>query len=509
MVTKTCTVVFTDLANYQTSASRTDREALRNLVAVHEQMVAPVIERYGGEVIKTHGDSFLALFTAATDAVRAGLALIESISGEDGYHIRVGMATGDVEVIAGDAFGEVVNLSSRILSKTPVGQVWLSQATLLCMNQAEIAWESVGRYALKGIAGETEIQRAVPHHRAWLPEPVLQAIRAGRLVRFQRDTPPEKLPPNPIVLLEGYPPGSQVLEDTVASLPVIDPASLWLVTYTIAPSDRIDWERAGRGLIIATPDGLNAAIQEARQRIAYTTGSDTIILDSQSNATVELVLAGLALPEVPMSEVVAGYTYDLLADGRWVNNSGHAVARLDVSPRQVSLMALVTGLRIGDRQMIQGQSVALVNNVQIITPSGALRFIQQPDGPYAGFLLGDSHIRMGIAPGQQAEIGREPNHPGLALPDRRGQDNIRWCPGVRAARARNSGFTMDRALAGRRQAAVGLSTEGISLMNLHEHCPTFVYEGGTLSKIDASRHVQTGDLIVTGTSVIALREPTN
>ncbi|MEL6349178.1 MAG: adenylate/guanylate cyclase domain-containing protein, partial [Myxococcota bacterium] len=233
MGTRTCTVVFTDLANYQAPAGPRDREALRNLVSVHEQMVAPVIEQFGGEVIKTIGESFLALFPAATDAVRAGVALVERISGEEGFHVRVGMATGDVEVIAGDAFGEVVNLASRILSKTPVGQVWLSEATLLCMNQAEIAWESVGRYSLKGIAGETAIHRAVPHNRAWLPEPILKAIRSGTLVRFKRDSPPGKLPPNPIILLEGFAPGSSRLEDTVASLPVIDPASLWLVTYAI------------------------------------------------------------------------------------------------------------------------------------------------------------------------------------------------------------------------------------------------------------------------------------
>ena len=40
------------------------------------------------------------------------------------------------------------------------------------------------------------------------------------------------------------------------------------------------------------------------------TGSDTIIiLDVSGNAELDLVLAGLALPAVPMGDVVASYSY--------------------------------------------------------------------------------------------------------------------------------------------------------------------------------------------------------
>ena len=58
------------------------------------------------------------------------------------------------------------------------------------------------------------------------------------------------------------------------------------------------------------------------------------------------------------------------------------------------------------------------------------------------------------AAGQRVELGREPNHPGLLLPDRNNQDNIRWCPGPRAARAREKGFALDKSLTGRRQTEI-------------------------------------------------------
>ena len=513
MATRTRTVVFTDMANYTASVERTDREGLRNLIAEHERLVAPVLTRHGGRVLKTLGDSFMVLFDSTTDAVRAGVDLAERISGSGGFAIRVGLATGDVEEIEKadvvDCFGEAVNLASRIMGKTPTGEVWFSHATLLCMNQAEVAWEPVGRYALRGIAGEAEIYRAVPPNACILPEPVAQAVRARRLVRIRRGDPMPALPPNPVLLLEGFAPGSNALKDLVDGLPVVDPASLWLLAYNIAPSDRYAWEKLGRGLVIGQPQALDRSILSQSQPTQSSTGSDTIILDVASRATMELVMSGLALPSVPLSEVVAGYTYDLLADGRWVNRSENAIARVDCSTEGVAFVALTPGLTISGRQAPPGKPILLKDREEIRAPSGTIRYHHINDKGYMGLLVADTLARLGIAPGQQAEVGREPNHPGLALPDRRGNENIRWCLGARAARARTGGFTLDRALAGRRQAAITLSASGARLQNLHDRCPTYVLDGDgmDLDLVIASRAIAPGDLIVAGTSVIAVREP--
>ena len=105
------------------------------------------------------------------------------------------------------------------------------------------------------------------------------------------------------------------------------------------------------------------------------------------------------------------------------------------------------------------------------------------------------------------EIGREPAPPGFALPDRRGQENIRWCVGNRAARAREGGFTMDRALAGRRQAAVEIKSLQARLVGLHKTCATHVLRGGLLNRIESSAPLEFDDMIVVGTSVISVRSP--
>ena len=124
-----------------------------------------------------------------------------------------------------------------------------------------------------------------------------------------------------------------------------------------------------------------------------------------------------------------------------------------------------------------------------------------------GVLVSDTPARLGVSDGQMVEIGREPAPPGFALPDRRGQQNIRWCVGSRAARAREGGFTMDRALAGRRQAAVEVQQLQARVLGIHKTCATHVFRHGSLNRIDSSAPLEFDDMIVVGTSVISVRSP--
>jgi class 3 adenylate cyclase len=507
LASRTLTVVFTDLADYTASVGRIDREGLRNLVATHEQSVAPVLERHGGRIVKGLGDSFMAVFPAATDAVKACIELVDAVEDSDIFSIRGAMATGDVEEIDGDCFGEAVNLAARILSKAPSGEIWMSEATLGCMNQAEIPWESIGRFPFKGFPGEQAVYRAVPSARAWLPQTVVKAARSGQLIRLGPGDRPSQLPPEPTVLLEGFEFGSDGLNQVLAALPVIDQARIWIQCYRIPPIDRHEWTSAGRGLIVAKLASLERAVDETVMLSSRRSGTDTIILDSAGASDVDLVMAGLALPSVPMSDVVAGYTYDLLKDGRWVNKSEGAVARIEVSAGEVRVAALAPGVTVAGARLPIGESIRLRNGDSIDGASCVVRYVAVQDSNYSAVLLAETATRVGMAQGSTFEIGREPQHPGLALPDRRSQDNIRWCVGGRASRAREGGFTLDRALAGRRQASVVFRNGEAQLEGLHKSCPTYRLREDDLSRVDAPMGIAINDMIVVGTSVIALRAP--
>jgi len=510
--TVTRTVAFTDLANYTAKVARSDREGLRRILREHEALVTPIVEGHGGRVVKNLGDSFMLLFGAATDALRAALGIQEMITSHDGegggISIRVAMNTGDVEEIEGDAFGESVNCAARILAKTPGEEIWFGPGTRVCMNAAEIPWESVGRFTLRGIPGDKEIFRAVPNHKCWLPEPVAAAAAAGNLVRLSRGARPPLLPPEPVVLLEGFTPGSPALREAVSALPVLNPAALWLSAYNLAAEDRNMWVAGGRGVVVGTPKATDEAIDEATNVITRASGSDTIVLDVGLRADLELVMCGLALPAVPLSEVVCSYFYDLLPDGRWVNRSDRSMLRVEVTPEGANLLAQAPGIGVNGRSVSSGDSVVLSDGDTVTTSIGELHF-EATDHGYVGLITADTEMRLGVASGTTAELGREPNHPGLAFPDRRGQDNIRWCSGSRAARARTSGFTLDRVLAGRRHAAVRVQGDAVELTPLHPRCATYVQRRGgrQIERVDRVVDIALGDRIIAGTTVVGLRGP--
>jgi hypothetical protein len=254
-------------------------------------------------------------------------------------------------------------------------------------------------------------------------------------------------------------------------------------------------------------DAVDKAVNDVNRSMKQNLGTDTIILELNSSSVIELVMSGLALPSVPMSDVVAGYTYDLLADGRWTNQADHSIVRLEASSAGVTIEAREQGVIVDTQRMSVGSKRGIQDGSTVQVDDVSYEFIQLDARGYMGVFVSDSFSRMGVAEGQSVEIGREPKHPGFALPDRRSQDNIRWCVGGRAARAREGGFTMDRALAGRCQAMVTVQGGRARLAGLHKTCPTLRLRGRQIEKIVEAADLNLDDMIVLGTSVISVRRP--
>ena len=508
MPTATRTVVFTDLANFTARVSRADREGLRDLLQTHESNVLPVLKRHRGRVVKNLGDSFMALFDSATDAIRASIDLLESVHSVT-LPLRVSAATGDVEETEADAFGHAVNLASRINGCTPAGEMWFSASTLACMNQSEIPWEQVGFFALKGIAGEHPIYRGVPMNRAWLPEPIRKAAKYGNIVITERGDMLPALPAEAVLLLSGFRAGTDALNNQLEQLPAMEPEDIWLMAYNISPVDRHEWTDKGYGLVIGHPEPVQRAIEDCQALTTRPTGSDTLVFEIGATFSRYgyLDLVGLALPAVPLGDVVAGYTYDLLPDGRWVNQSEEAELRIDVDAGSVHLVVRSVRVVINDSPTQPGRRHALSDQDTFCLGDTEYTF-RSLQGTYVAWIESQPITRMTLVEGEKIELGREPNRPGLSLPDRRGSDNIRWCAGTSAKKARDQHFTLDRALAGRRQASVTPVEDGLTLEVLHARCPTWLFRNGApLRRVTGNIEVIAGDVLFLGTSAVRIADP--
>jgi adenylate cyclase len=95
-----------------------------------------LIGEHRGRIANTAGDSVLAEFGSAVDAVQCAVdaqtALAEansSLAPDRRISFRIGIHIGDVMVRAGDLFGDGVNIAARLQTLAPPGTVWISGAT--------------------------------------------------------------------------------------------------------------------------------------------------------------------------------------------------------------------------------------------------------------------------------------------------------------------------------------------------------------------------------------------
>ena len=106
-----------DVAGYSRLISQDEAGTLCAMAAAREVMDG-LIRDHGGRIANTAGDSVLAEFPSAVDAVQCAVAVQEKLAGADAgvsqdrrLQFRIGVHVGDVVVRGGDLLGEGVNVS--------------------------------------------------------------------------------------------------------------------------------------------------------------------------------------------------------------------------------------------------------------------------------------------------------------------------------------------------------------------------------------------------------------
>src|SRR5262249_29924584 len=117
------TVMFTDIVDATAHAARLGDGRWRDLLARHDALVRAELNRFGGREVKTVGDGFLAVFDGPpTRALRCALAMTREAR-ELGVEIRVGLHTGECELIGDDVGGMAVHIASRVCGLAGAGEV--------------------------------------------------------------------------------------------------------------------------------------------------------------------------------------------------------------------------------------------------------------------------------------------------------------------------------------------------------------------------------------------------
>jgi class 3 adenylate cyclase len=97
------------------------------------------------------------VFDGAERAIRCGLGLVDALAAI-GLSIRVGIHCGEVALSGDRVRGVAVHTAARILAEAGSGDVLMSGTTRdLAEGAAGLAFESRGRYRLRGLEREHEL----------------------------------------------------------------------------------------------------------------------------------------------------------------------------------------------------------------------------------------------------------------------------------------------------------------------------------------------------------------
>ena len=178
------TVLFSDIVDSTTSAAELGDEKWCALLAQHDRSVADEIDRHDGRLVKRLGDGVLASFDRPMLAIRCGLALRDRAA-DLGISLRIGVHTGECEVVADDLAGIAVHVGSRIASLAQTNEVLVSSTVRDLVFGSGVEFAERGGHELKGVPGtwsvyavvddksrdQRPVQQASPEEAALTPGP--------------------------------------------------------------------------------------------------------------------------------------------------------------------------------------------------------------------------------------------------------------------------------------------------------------------------------------------------
>jgi class 3 adenylate cyclase/pimeloyl-ACP methyl ester carboxylesterase len=147
------TVMFTDIVDATARAGKLGDVRWRDLLARHDADVRKELARYGGREVKTIGDGFLATFDGPPSrALRCALAINDAASAL-GVEVRIGIHTGECELIGDDVGGMAVHIASRVAGLAQAAEVLVSGTVFGTVVGGPFEFADRGFHELKGVPG--------------------------------------------------------------------------------------------------------------------------------------------------------------------------------------------------------------------------------------------------------------------------------------------------------------------------------------------------------------------
>jgi adenylate cyclase len=182
---KLAAIFAADVEGYSRLMGQDEVGTLRTLTA-YRGIIDPLIASHRGRIFNTAGDSVVADFASAVDAVQCAVAVQEATAKENAdrpaheqMRFRIGVHVGDIIVQGDNLFGDAVNVAARLEALSEPGGICVSGTvrdhigTKLAVGFIDIGPQDVKNIAqpIKAYRISSEISPAIPVVRSSLPLP--------------------------------------------------------------------------------------------------------------------------------------------------------------------------------------------------------------------------------------------------------------------------------------------------------------------------------------------------
>jgi class 3 adenylate cyclase len=116
-------------------------------------MIRRELVRFRGTEIDVAGDGFFARFDGPARAIRCACAITDAVR-ELGLEIRLGLHTGECEVMDGKVGGIAVHIGARVAKHARPGEVLVSSTVKDLVAGSGIRFHERGFAELRGVAEE-------------------------------------------------------------------------------------------------------------------------------------------------------------------------------------------------------------------------------------------------------------------------------------------------------------------------------------------------------------------
>jgi pimeloyl-ACP methyl ester carboxylesterase/class 3 adenylate cyclase len=147
------TVLFTDIVGSTARLAEVGDRRWRELIQQHHALIRRQLVRFSGREIDTAGDGFFASFDGPARAIRCARAITEAVR-ELGLDVRVGLHTGECELLEGKVGGIAVHIGARVAAEAAAGEVLVSSTVKDLVAGSGIEFDERGVVELKGVPGE-------------------------------------------------------------------------------------------------------------------------------------------------------------------------------------------------------------------------------------------------------------------------------------------------------------------------------------------------------------------